>query len=367
MTARILPILIAAIFLCGYATPADELALQAKLAKAQGDVSGAESKLRTALGLEPQNKTANFELGLLLQERGDYAAAIGYYNHASAAGMAEASLYYNRALCRQKVGDIKDARTDNVLAQKLKPDDADVLVQAAMVESSAGDEAKACDYLHEASKSMGITPTHLRQIAILAENCGDGSLALTSANGYLRMRENDPTMQRLRSRVLYKLGKYSDSIAAWQELAAQTGEKDDWLGGLKAARDGSDAAAELSLAQEIYTRYGDSTYLCELGNKRLLAGDNAAAEQAFALLKPEDSPAALWNLALAQEKQGKLDTARATWQLYLSISTDSAARAKVEKHLAGLGSEPKKQPEPDHTTAAGSSTDIQGMLCAAGG
>jgi Flp pilus assembly protein TadD len=364
MTARILPLLIAAIVSCGFATQADELALQAKLAKAQGEVAQAESLLKTALGLEPQNKTANFEMGLMLQEQDDYAGAISYYNRASAAGMAEANLYYNRALCRQKVGDVVNARADNLLAQKLKPDDADVLIQAAMVESADGAETKACDYLHRAIMCLGITPTHLRQIAILAENCGDGSLALQAVSGYLRVRENDPTMQRLRARVLYKLGKYSDSIQAWQELATQTGEKDDWLGGLKAARDGSDTAAELSFSQEIYKRYGDSNYLCELGNKRLLAGDNAGAEASFSLLKPEDSQAALWNLAVAQEKQGKLDIARATWQLYLSSSTDNVARAKVEKHLAGLSTEPKQPSKPDTTTPAEPSNQTQGMALA---
>jgi tetratricopeptide (TPR) repeat protein len=364
MTARILPLLIAAACLGALATQADELALQAKLAKAQGDVTGAERLLGTALGLEPQNKTANFEMGFLLQEREDYGDAITYYNRASAAGMAEASLYYNRAQCRLKVGDIKDARADNLLAQKLKPDDADVLIQAAMVEGDAGDEAKACDYLHGAIMCAGITPTHLRQIAILAENCGDGSLALQAVSGYLRVRENDPTLQRLRARVLAKTGGYAQSIAAWQELAAQTGEKDDWLGGLKAARDGSDNKSELLFSSEIYKRHGDTTYLCELGNKRLLAGDYAGAEQAFSLLKPEDSQTALWNLAVAQEKQGKLDTARATWQLYLSTSTDSVARAKVEKHLAGLGSEPKNQSKPESLAPTEPSNQTQGMALA---
>jgi tetratricopeptide (TPR) repeat protein len=374
MTARIFPLLLFATCLFAHATPADELVLQAKLAKAQGDSVGAQSLLTTALRLEPQNASANFEMGLISQEAGNYADAVGYYNRADAAGMADASLYYNRALCRLKLREVKDARADNLLAQKSKPDDADVLIQAATVESAAGDQTKACTYLHGALGCLGITPTHLRQIAILAENCGDGELALQAVAGYLRLRADDTTMQRLRARVLYKLGKYADSIQAWQELATVTGEKDDWLGGIKAARDGSDGAAELALAKEIYQRFGDFTYLCELGNKRLQAGDYPGAEQAFALLKPTDSLAALWNLAVAQEKQGKLDAARASWQLYMTISTDKTARAKVEKHLAGLDAEPKTQPEPIHPKQLEPSNQTRGMalaqeagsLCSAG-
>jgi len=361
MTARIFPLLLISTCLIAFASQADELVLEAKLAKAQGDSAGVERLIRTALGLEPQNKTANFEMGLMLQEAGNYADAISYYNRASAAGMAEASLYYNRALCRLKVGEVKSARSDNLLAQRLKSDDADILIQSAMVESAAGELAKACNYLQMAIKAPNITPTHLRQIAILAENCDDESLALQAAGGYLRMRDNDPTMQRLRARVLDGLGRYGESIQAWQELATQTSEKDDWLGGLKAARDGGDDKAALLFSVELYKRFGDSTYLCELGNKKLMAGDYKGAEEAFSLLKPEESQAALWNLAVAQEKQGKTEIARESWRLFLALSTDKSARAKVEAHLTGLGAEPKKQPEQIQPIQTKPSHKTQGM------
>jgi tetratricopeptide (TPR) repeat protein len=177
-----------------------------------------------------------------------------------------------------------------------------------------------------------------------------------------------------RARVLYQEGKYSASLQAWQELATATGEKDDWLGGIKAARDSKDGTAEMALAREIYQRFGDATYLIELGNRLLQASDYAGAEQAFSLLQPGDSLAALWNLAVAQEKQGRMEAARATWQLYLQQSDDAKAKAKVREHLAGLDAEPKPEPKPAPPIPTEPSSKTQGMalaqeagtLCSAG-
>lgn len=80
------------------ATQADTL-IQTGISQAQaGDLTSAEVTFNNALVLDPGNKFALFNLGVIAQGKGDAAAATGFYDQALASDPAYTPALYNKAI-----------------------------------------------------------------------------------------------------------------------------------------------------------------------------------------------------------------------------------------------------------------------------
>ncbi|MDX1622675.1 MAG: tetratricopeptide repeat protein [Gemmatimonadota bacterium] len=102
---------------------------------------------REALALDPAHASAHINLGRLLHESGDPAAAAGHYRSAIAADPQSAIAAYDLAIALEDVGDVEEAIGLYRRAVRLEPDYAEAHYNLSRLYERVGEDRKAFRHL----------------------------------------------------------------------------------------------------------------------------------------------------------------------------------------------------------------------------
>jgi tetratricopeptide (TPR) repeat protein len=84
-----------------------------------GRLDEAERAYREAIAREPREALGHYNLGLLLEQRGDPGGAIASYRQAVAASASFAPAWNNLAVALYRTGDVRGAREAAIRAARL--------------------------------------------------------------------------------------------------------------------------------------------------------------------------------------------------------------------------------------------------------
>ena len=102
---------------------------------------------RQAVSLDPEHADAHVNLGRLLHERGDAAAAARHYTRAASLCPGDATAAYDLGVALQDLGRFEEAAQVYGAAIELAPDHADTYFNLSAVYERLGDEALAFRHL----------------------------------------------------------------------------------------------------------------------------------------------------------------------------------------------------------------------------
>lgn len=93
--------------------------------RAEKDIKRKEHYFKMALEIQPKNVRALNNMGLLLQQKGEYREAIRHYDIILSLGVVTkpSPIYYNIAVCLKRLGNLEGAKTYINRALAKKPDE----------------------------------------------------------------------------------------------------------------------------------------------------------------------------------------------------------------------------------------------------
>lgn len=116
-----------------------------------GDVEGARTNFQSALGVEPNNVVANYDMGVVLQQYDKKPAeAIPYFTKALSIDPNYTNALYNRAIAYRTVGDKANAIADFSALIEKKPEDANSMKQLGDLLIETGKTAEGTAMLERA-------------------------------------------------------------------------------------------------------------------------------------------------------------------------------------------------------------------------
>ena len=98
----------------------------------------AAKDLLHVLMLNPNFADAIFNLGWLNEKKQDYVQSISYYSSAINLDKKNTSYYYRRALVRRLKGELDSALDDISIAERLQPNDSQILLEYGLIEAARG-------------------------------------------------------------------------------------------------------------------------------------------------------------------------------------------------------------------------------------
>ena len=129
---------------------ATKLLNQALRAQVAGDKASATKTFKLVLDIDPQNKLAHYNLGLIAQQRGDEAEADAAYRRAIAIDPNFAPALYNLGIVRAGVGDTPEAIILYTRATKADPKFAIAFLNLGLALFDSGRKAEADVALNQA-------------------------------------------------------------------------------------------------------------------------------------------------------------------------------------------------------------------------
>lgn len=316
----------------------------ASIAAESGDVVTAAKMFQAALDINPAQPLIWIRLGDALEANLDFEGATRAYRTAVERGpelvqarLALAYFFFNRQ-------QFDDAAT--VLSELLQtlPDDPQVLLPVAEIQTLEGNHEEALENIEAAMRALGIaTPATTLQEESARE--GDGSPNPAGSPNPLRLRALE-----LHAKALTSLNRPADAEAAARALLAEDPSNLDGLFVLGTAmlrsgnQDGrdylttfqrlSDAREHRELAYDYYVRGKDperaateferaltidpedAAALTGLGTVRLAQGDAQAAVELLARAQAAGAASLEWyrEWVLALHAVGRTEEARAMWQ-----------------------------------------------------
>lgn len=171
----------------GGATPGAQLAL-AQLYFAQEDEQASEEVYRKLLAVNPDHIWAILGLARIAARRGDYEEARLGLGRLAQLGVKQDAIALEAAAVESAAGDLEKAKKLLVESLKSRPDDARVLMSLALVASQTGDTKKADEAILKLEGMNNLQPAIRFAMAQLAMSRRDPGKAKRNLEDVLRMQ-----------------------------------------------------------------------------------------------------------------------------------------------------------------------------------
>lgn len=292
-------------------------------AAAQRDIAGLKRYGQKLLDLDSGSGSANEALGMAALMRGDFKAAVSFYEHAIAAGVDGAEVWAGLGTAETRGGDHQAAQAAFRRALELQPNHAGALFERAALEDRRGTAADARREWEKAAVGTRSEAAYWN-LALAAQRQGDPKAAIEALQQLL-------AGNRQRHDAWYLLGELLSADDRRAEAAKAFAEalriKPDWLDaqfnfGLLAWR-----AGHLDRAWQAFesaaTRQPERSELLEaMAQLAVERGDpNRAADALQKLDRLGGGSATLnFNVAVALQRAGRAREAEALYRRSVSAN-----------------------------------------------
>jgi len=151
---------------------AKELIKRARAKLNAGNLDGAGRELRRALELDPKNAVAYHDLGAIFFEKGDFEAALPYFEKAANLEPTSEATREHLGIAYMKLGRAEDAARELEAAVALKPDNADLRLGYGKALLQVGDAQGALQQFYKSIELDPDVPAPYYQAAVVLRKLG---------------------------------------------------------------------------------------------------------------------------------------------------------------------------------------------------
>ena len=183
----------------------------------KGDLAGAEARYRAVLERLPQHVHALQGCGIVASQRGDFTAALGWFDKTIAADPGNDLAHFNRGLAAEKLSRSADAHASFAAAIALKPDYVDAYHHRGLVAMALAQYADAIrDFDATLKANPNLTDVWVER-GIAFWRLADLTQALDSYDRALALRPDLVAAHINRGVVLRELQRFPEALASLDE------------------------------------------------------------------------------------------------------------------------------------------------------
>jgi tetratricopeptide (TPR) repeat protein len=186
------------------------------LADCQGDIDGAITQYRTAIGLDPVYADAHAHLGYLLQQKGDLDGAIAEYRTAIEIDPNHSTSRYNLAVAFQHQGDLNRATAEYRRVIRIDPANADAHAGLGIALYDMKDFTGAIAACRAALRTDPSSCMIHNNLGLALKSIGELDSAAAEYRAAISLHPDYASAHSNLGSVLYKQGNIDGALRAFQ-------------------------------------------------------------------------------------------------------------------------------------------------------